>query len=310
MPKTRLVAASRALCVTIRPARAVKADYQTQGFPSAHELSLWLQADPSDPHFSFEFGFPVQHQAIARINVGDYLGIYRWALGDVGALQLNIGGAINTRFDATTSHNLQVIDFYGNVPLDLRIKWFSMRTMFYHDSSHLGDDYLRENNIQDMNNSWEAWRDIISIQPFDALRFYGGYQQAIHTKPDWEGRRSFQAGTEIYFNSDGPRLLASLLGPTIFKRGRARMKISRGLPQLGFKNRRRVFARSRHFVLRPVSVGSALRRTIFHAEGNDLGFGIKIRALRPSLDAVTASGACACRTDAANGAGGQSVTGI
>ena len=33
------------------------------------------------------------------------------------------------------------------------------------------------------------------------LRIYGGYQQAIHTKPNWQGRRSAQAGFEMYFNT-------------------------------------------------------------------------------------------------------------
>jgi hypothetical protein len=177
------------------------AAYQTQSFPAAHELFAPLQADPTEPHFGFQFGFPVRLHAVARVDVGDYLGIYRWALGDVGALQLNVGGAINTRFDATSAHNLQVIDFYGNVPLDLRIGRFSARSMFYHDSSHLGDDYLRQNNIQSMDNSWEALREIISVQVVDALRLYGGYTQAIHTKPEWSGRKAYQGGAEIYFNT-------------------------------------------------------------------------------------------------------------
>lgn len=177
------------------------AEYQTQSFPSAHELFPPLQADPTEPSFRFQFGFPVAHTPVARIDVGDYLGIYRWALGDVGALQLNVGGAINTRFDATSQHNLQVIDFYGNVPLDLRIRWFSLRSMFYHDSSHLGDDYLRENNLVSQSNSWEAWRVLLAAQVCKALRLYGGYQQATHTKPDWSGRKAAQGGAELYFNT-------------------------------------------------------------------------------------------------------------
>ncbi|MFA5976264.1 MAG: DUF1207 domain-containing protein [Elusimicrobiota bacterium] len=177
------------------------AGYETQSFPTAHELFSPLQADPAEPHFGFQLGFPVSHTAIARIDIGDYLGLYRWALDDVGVLQLNVGGAINTRFDATSSHNLQVVDFYGNVPLDLRIKWFSLRSMFYHDSSHLGDDYLRENNLVGQSNSWEAWRETLSVQVYKALRFYGGYQQAIHTKPNWSGRKAIQGGSELYFNT-------------------------------------------------------------------------------------------------------------
>jgi hypothetical protein len=177
------------------------AAYQTQSFPAAHELFPPLQADPSELQFGFQFGFPVSHDGIAQIDAGDYLGIYRWALGNVGALQLNVGGAVNSRFDATPSHNLQVVDYYGNVPLDLRIGSFSARSMFYHDSSHLGDDYLRENHMEDANSSWNALREILSLQACKALRLYGGYTWAVDTKPAWSGRQAVQGGAEIYFNT-------------------------------------------------------------------------------------------------------------
>jgi hypothetical protein len=188
------------LCVVAGLAPSIAA-YETQSFPNAHELFAPLQADPSELQFGFQFGFPVAHSAIAQVDAGDYLGIYRWALGDVGALQLNVGGAVNSRFDATPDHNLQVIDYYGNVPLDLKIGPVSARSMFYHDSSHLGDDYLRVNNIQDANNSWNALREIVSIQAFKALRLYGGYTWAVGSKPEWSGRQAVQGGGEIYFNT-------------------------------------------------------------------------------------------------------------
>jgi hypothetical protein len=175
-------------------------DYHTMPFPPAHELFAPLLADPSELKFGFEFGFPVGHHDVANIDAGDYLGVYRWALGGVGAMQLSVGGAINSRFDATTAHNLQVIDYYGNVPLDLRIGSFSARSMFYHDSSHLGDDYLREKGIQDQNNSWNAFREIISFQPWKPIRLYGGYTWAVNTLPEWKGRQAAQGGVEIYFN--------------------------------------------------------------------------------------------------------------
>jgi hypothetical protein len=175
--------------------------YQTQSFPPAHEIFAPLQADPTELQFAFQWEVPVSHTGIARIDAGDYLGIYRWALGDVGALQLNVGGAVNSRFDATPSHNLQVIDYYGNVPLDLTIGRFSARSMFYHDSSHLGDDYLRQRGIEDMNNSWNALREVISVQTCKALRLYGGYTYAVNTTPAWSGRQAIQGGTEIYFNT-------------------------------------------------------------------------------------------------------------
>jgi hypothetical protein len=187
--------------VLIAALKSSVAAYQTQSFPDAHELFAPLQADPSELQFGFQFGFPVAHTAIAQVDAGDYLGIYRWALGNVGAMQLNVGGAVNSRFDATPSHNLQVIDYYGNVPLDLKIGPFAARSMFYHDSSHLGDDYLRVNNIQDANNSWNALREILSVQALKALRLYGGYTWSVGSKPEWSGRQAVQGGMEVYFNT-------------------------------------------------------------------------------------------------------------
>lgn len=186
--------------LALSPNLAAEKGYETTPFPAAHELFPPLLADPTEPRFEFQLGTPVSQKAIARINVGDYLGVYRWAFpGDWGAAQLNVGGAIFTRFDGSASHNLQVLDFYGNVPFDIRLGPLSMRFMFYHDSSHLGDDYLREKNIQSTNNSWEALRAIVSIHPISFIRFYGGYTDAIHTKPAWRGRYAAQGGAEIYF---------------------------------------------------------------------------------------------------------------
>jgi len=177
------------------------ADYRTMTFPPAHEIFQTLQADPTEPRFGFEYGVPVSHHGIARVQLGDYLGLYRWAFPrNLGAAQLSIGGAVFSRFDGTPSHSLQVIDYYGNVPLDVRLGPVSMRFMFYHDSSHLGDDYLREKNMESTDHSWEALRGIISVLPFKALRIYAGYTNAIHTKPDWAGHDAVQGGTEIYFN--------------------------------------------------------------------------------------------------------------
>jgi hypothetical protein len=177
-------------------------EYQTFGFPPAHELFPPLLADPTELRFAFQMGGRVSHRSVARVNVGDYLGLYRVALsGRRAAAQLNVGGAVMSRFDATPSHALQVIDYYGNVPLDLAWGSQAMRLMFYHVSSHLGDDYLRERGTQSVDTSWEALRGIYSIHPWQAFRFYGGYSHAVHTKPAWAGRDAVQGGMEIYFNN-------------------------------------------------------------------------------------------------------------
>ena len=197
----KFVALPMAFILVVAATGPSQATYQTQAFPAAHELFSPLQADPTELNFGFSFGFPVGYHDIANVDAGDYLGLYRVALGQDGAVQLNIGGAVNSRFDATVDHNLQVIDYYGNVPIDLRLGKFSARSMFYHDSSHLGDDLLRVEGIEDQNSSWNALREIMSYQLFTPFRVYGGYTWAVSTKPAWSGRQAVQGGAELFINN-------------------------------------------------------------------------------------------------------------
>jgi hypothetical protein len=65
------------------PARA---DYQSMGFPPAHELFAPLLADPTDLHFGFSLGAVNRQRGIADVDLGDYLGVYRLALpGEMGS---------------------------------------------------------------------------------------------------------------------------------------------------------------------------------------------------------------------------------
>lgn len=183
--------------VSVGVSGPVQATYRTQLFPVAHELFTPLSADPTELHFGVEGGAPVSHLPIARVDVGDYLGLYRVAFpAQRGALQLNVGGGMFNRFAFDSSHKLQSTDFYGNVPIDLKLGRFSSRLLFYHDSSHLGDDYLRANNLRGQDNSWEALRWLGAYQTSQLARLYMGYQHAVHTKPSWRGREALQAGFE------------------------------------------------------------------------------------------------------------------
>src|SRR5437667_2253575 len=107
------------LSCTIWPMTSAKAESPFQAFPPAHEIFTPLKADPTEAHFAVQYGAPVSHRAVASANIGDYLGIVRLNLPRQGDLiQLSIGGMIVSRFDATPTHNLEVIDYYGIVPID------------------------------------------------------------------------------------------------------------------------------------------------------------------------------------------------
>src|SRR4051812_34417471 len=90
---------SLALCLMVLQLQSFGwSAYGSMRFPPARGLFATLMADPTDPHFSFGLGAPVSEAGIARIDVGDFLGLYRWKLPwENSAAQLSIGGAILTR---------------------------------------------------------------------------------------------------------------------------------------------------------------------------------------------------------------------
>jgi hypothetical protein len=195
------------ICLTVFSASAraeVTQPYQAGMAPRADELFAPLLGDPRELHFALRYVFLDNHVEDAEVAVGHYYGIYRWKLPKAGgAMQLNIGGGIFPRFNFSDDKDLQVIDFYGNVPLDIRINKWSGRFMLYHVSSHLGDDYIRTSGQLADSNSWNSFRSILSYDANPGLRFYGGYTYHLQVHPEAQGLRAYQSGFEVRFNIFG-----------------------------------------------------------------------------------------------------------
>jgi len=174
----------------------------TEGMtPNPDGLFAPLLGDPRELQFALRMAYPQKEVTAAEVAIGHYYGIYRWVLpGDIGAMQVNIGGGIFPRFDFSYDKNLQVIDFYGNIPFDVRIGKWSNRFMVYHVSSHLGDDYIRSTGQLGTNNSWNSLRDILSYDVVEALRLYGGYTYNLLYVPADQKLQAYQAGFEINSN--------------------------------------------------------------------------------------------------------------
>ena len=172
--------------------------------PRPDELFAPLLGDPRELHFALRYVFLHDNVTAAEVAVGHYYGIYRWALPkDIGAMQLNIGGGIFPRFNFSENKDLQAVDFYANVPLDIRIDKWSGRFMLYHVSSHLGDDYIRETGQLGTNNSWNSFRSLLSYDANSGLRLYGGYTYHLQVHPAEQGLRAYQSGFEVRFNIFG-----------------------------------------------------------------------------------------------------------
>lgn len=102
----------------------------------------------------------------------------RWAGKRVGdGVQLSLSATVFAQFDlGATSYDLLNSDFVIGLPITIRHGAFSMRLRPYHQSSHLGDEYLlREpsNRHDRVNLSFESMEGIVSIDA-GPVRVYGG----------------------------------------------------------------------------------------------------------------------------------------
>jgi len=188
--------------VLAAPALAeVRKPFTTGMAPRPDELFAPLLGDPRELHFALRLAFLHENANSAEVAVGHYYGIYRWALPNAaGAMQLNLGGGIFPRFNISENRDLQVIDFYGNLPLDVRIGKWSGRFMLYHVSSHLGDDYIRTSGLIAESNSWNSFRSLLSYNANSGLRLYGGYTYNLLVKPAEQKLKAYQSGFEVRFN--------------------------------------------------------------------------------------------------------------
>jgi hypothetical protein len=146
--------------------------------------------DPEDPAST----------TIGSVGLGDRFGLIRWGGTRPGdGFQLSLMGAIFAQFDlGTASTDLINADYLIGFPLTYRHSGTTARLRLYHQSSHLGDEYLlRDQEIQRENRSFESVELILS-QEVGALRVYGGGEMLFRREPDSLDRMLGHAGVELH----------------------------------------------------------------------------------------------------------------
>src|SRR6478609_1974073 len=115
---------------------------------------------------------------IGSVGISDAFGLLRVGGPKPGdGFQISLAGSVFAQFDLdSSSYDLVNADYIIGLPINFRRQAFSMRFRLYHQSSHLGDEFLlRENNPKFVreNISFEAAEMILSLDggPF---RIYGG----------------------------------------------------------------------------------------------------------------------------------------
>src|SRR4029079_6992783 len=96
---------------------------------------------------------------IAAVGIADQFPFFRAAAGRSGnGIQLGISGAVFAQFDLrAASYDLINADYMIGLPLTFRAGPFSGRARVYHQSSHLGDEFvLRPNAPERENLSFES----------------------------------------------------------------------------------------------------------------------------------------------------------
>lgn len=139
--------------------------------------------------------------SIGSVGIGDSFGLGRWGGENSGdGVQLSITAAVFAQFDlGTESYDLLNADYMIGLPLTIRSGWFSSRLRIYHQSSHLGDEFLLREPVDKRNRenlSFEAVELILSADA-SALRLYGGGEILLRRSPADLDRYVAHGGLEL-----------------------------------------------------------------------------------------------------------------
>ena len=138
---------------------------------------------------------------LGSVGIGDEFGLLRVGGPKPGdGFQMSLAGSVFAQFDLdSSSYDLVNADYIIGLPITFRRQSFSTRFRLYHQSSHLGDEFLlRENNPKFVreNISFEAAELILSLDggPF---RLYGGGEYLLRRDPKDLERYVAHGGLEL-----------------------------------------------------------------------------------------------------------------
>lgn len=159
-----------------------------------------LLADPRWPHFSVAYQSYIDDpelDAVGSTSFGESFPILR---GDFPAGQWEVGfqGAVFAIFDLdAASKDLINADYWVGVPVVYRLAGFSVLGRLFHQSSHLGDEFLLRNRTDRVNLSYEQVDLKVSQEVGRWLRVYGGGGWLFDQDPEDLKRWSTQVGAEL-----------------------------------------------------------------------------------------------------------------
>lgn len=186
----------------IREVNVIPADTRLPGliwFPG-RSLFTPLLADPRWPRFSLSYQYYIDDDELDHVAAPDFGELFpllhynpNWG----GSWEVGIQAGVFAIFDlASESFDLINADYRVGIPITYaRGSWAAM-FRFYHQSSHLGDEFLLRNRDDRINVSYEGVHLLGSYDLPYGFRVYGGGGYLVRTDPGSLGRGSVQMGVE------------------------------------------------------------------------------------------------------------------
>ena len=182
-------------------------------FPTA-ELSRPSLADPKEPRFFISprhYDTDTEQLWLVEVGYGAVFPVY----GEIDAAgngwNVGISGGLFGLFNLEAeSFDLINADYTVGIPFTWRQGNASGRLRLYHQSSHLGDEFLLNAAPERINLSFESLEALVAYD-FAPFRVYGGGEVLLHREPADLDRLMAHAGVE-YFGSTPATLLPGLRG--------------------------------------------------------------------------------------------------
>ena len=177
----------------------ILSEWQAGMFPGG-VLFKPLIADPRWPHFSATWQHYFQNPRLtnaAAVTFGESFAFYRDRIGgawwEVGLL-----AGVFSIFDLdSSSFDLVNADYLVGLPLTIRYDDFTAMLRVFHQSSHLGDEFLLRTQTNRVNLSYEQVDLLLSYEIRDVLRLYGGGGYLFDQDPSNIEPWSVQYGLEL-----------------------------------------------------------------------------------------------------------------
>lgn len=173
-----------------------------EGFFPIHRLFEPLIADPRCPRFSVSYLKSIKNKEldnVGAVSLGGIFQIYRSDAPFAGKWEFGIETAIFSIFDMDASSNdLINTDFWISCPTVIYRKGrFSTCSRLFHQSSHLGDEYLLRSRVDRVNISFEGVTMKCSYDLLDSYRVYGGIEYLFSREPSNLAPWCYQVGFEF-----------------------------------------------------------------------------------------------------------------